>query len=81
MRTIAAWTDEKPNWNLPWSDHMYLAYPSLDKPDWPALVAHVRHLNREAEEGGGGNETRYKIVYVVRRAHSMFFIFLYCHDV
>ena len=66
MRKIANWTDDKPNYNLPWADNMYLAYPSQDKPNWPEFVAHVKQLNIEAK----GN-TRYKIVYIMRRAHSM----------
>jgi hypothetical protein len=64
MREIAG-KNKQHGQNLPWEDNMYLAYPSLDKPDWPAFVAHVKQLNKEADN------TYYKIVYIMRRAHSM----------
>jgi hypothetical protein len=58
-------TGTRKDWNLPWQDNMYLAYPSADKPDWAAFVAHVKQLNEEADV-----YTSYKIVYIMRRAHS-----------
>ena len=64
MRRIAG---EQTDYNLPWGDNMYLAYPSLDEPDWPAFVEHVKGLNKHSDEN-----TYYKIVYIMRRAHSMY---------
>ena len=64
LRKVAG--QQPPEFNLPWQDNMYLAYPSLDKPDWPAFVAHVKQLNEKADVN-----TYYKIVYIMRRAHSM----------
>ena len=52
---------------LPWQDDLYLTYPSPEAPNWPAFVAHVEALNRDADQN-----TQYKIVYVMRRAHSKF---------
>ena len=46
---------------------MYLAYPSQDEPDWPAFVEHVKGLNKHSDEN-----TYYKIVYIMRRAHSRY---------
>ena len=63
MRDIAG---QQSDYNIPWQDDMYLAYPSLDNPSWPAFLAHVRGLNKDAD-----THTYYKIVYVMRRAHSM----------
>lgn len=51
--------------NLPWQDDMYLAYPSLENPSWPAFVAEAKRLNEEADA-----DTYHKIVYIIRRAHS-----------
>ncbi|KAL8726777.1 MAG: hypothetical protein Q9181_005932 [Wetmoreana brouardii] len=65
MRKIANWTDDKPNYNLPWASHMYLAYPSQDQPNWPEFIAHLKQLNIEAQEN-----RRYKIIYIMRRAHT-----------
>ena len=59
------------DWNLPWQDNMYLAYPSADNPDWAAFVAHVKQLNEEADMN-----TFYKILYVMRRAHSTLLSYL-----
>ena len=66
MREIANWTDDKPNFDLPWADNMYLAFPSQDRPNWSEFIAHLKQLNVEAK----GNEY-YKIMYIMRRAHSM----------
>ena len=41
MCKIVDWTDAKPNYDLLGADNMYLAYPSADRPDWPAFVAQV----------------------------------------
>ena len=57
--------------NLPWQDDIYLAYPSADNPDWAAFVAHVKQLNEEADA-----DTSYKIMYIIRRAHSMSSLYL-----
>lgn len=62
LRKIAG---KQADWNLPWQDDMYLAYPSAENPDWTAFVAHVKQLNEEAD----ANQS-YKIVYIMRRAHS-----------
>lgn len=65
LRRIAGYQQD---YNLPWRDDMYLAYPSPEAPDWAVLVAHLQHLNAEADIN-----TQYKIVYIMRRAHSMCF--------
>jgi hypothetical protein len=64
LRQIAG---QQEDYNLPWQDDMYLAYPSPEAPNWPAFVAHVKQLNIEADDN-----TQYKIVYIMRRAHSTY---------
>ena len=59
---------EQTDYNLPWQDNMYLSYPSLDEPNWPAFVEQVKGLNKHSDE-----DTYYKIVYIMRRAHSRYY--------
>ncbi|KAK8063342.1 hypothetical protein PG996_007994 [Apiospora saccharicola] len=63
LRRIAG---QQEDFKLPWDDNMYLTFPSAEKPDWKALSTHVERLN-----AGSDNNTHYKIVYIMRRAHKV----------
>lgn len=64
LRQIAGKQDD---YDLPWNNDMYLSFPLPDRPDWSKFLAHIRQLNVESD-----SNTFYKVIYVMRRAHSMY---------
>ena len=62
LRKIAG---KQADYNLPFQDDLYLAYPSASNPNWTAFIAHVKQLNESAS-----TNQSYKIFYIIRRAHS-----------